>query len=633
MSQFHPVRESDQQQNLRRFAESVSDLAWIAQPDGCIHWYNQRWFTYTGTTAQDMEGWASQSVHHPEHFQAVMKAWQTSIASGQPFDMVSPLRGADGIFRSFLTRTIPFHDDEGNILYWFGTNTNLSRELTALEALRISEDRFRIATEAISNILWTNDAEGKMSGEQPAWAAFTGQTLDEYQGYGWASAVHPDDAQPTIDAWRQNLRNGSRFVFEHRVRRHDGVYRLCIIRALPARNADGSVREWVGIHNDITEERENQGKLQHSVEALHEQQQLVETAQLVSQVGFWRYEPSTGKTFFSTGTRHLLGLPQEGVIPIETALACIVPEDVFEVRAALESAAVSGRYEVEFRTKPSSSGPSRWIRGAAQILNPGTPQTCLIGMNLDITQQKRGAEVLMQTEKLAVAGRLAASIAHEINNPLEAVINLLYLLTESELDDQQRVFAQTMQSELGRIAQIATHTLRFHRQSTRATETFAKDLLKTVLALHAGKIRNASIDLIERYRATIPVTGFEGELRQVLANLIGNAIDAMHGASGPRTLTLRTRCATRIANAEQGVLITIADTGEGMSAETLARIFDAFFTTKLETGTGLGLWVSHEIVVKHRGTLRVRSSQNPARIGTVFQLFLPSSQPNYQPRS
>ena len=127
-------------------------------------------------------------------------------------------------------------------------------------AQRASEQRFRAAVEAFTDALWTNDAEGRMTGEQPGWAALTGQSVDDYQGYGWANAVHPDDAKPTIDAWEQAVSERRPFVFEHRVKTRDGEWRRFAVRAIPVLEHDGSIREWVGVHRDITETTE--GRLQ-----------------------------------------------------------------------------------------------------------------------------------------------------------------------------------------------------------------------------------------------------------------------------------------------------------------------------------------------------------------------------------
>ncbi len=616
--------ELDQHLEYRLLAESIPNLAWIAGADGSIYWYNSRWYEYTGTTFAEMQGWGWQSVHDPDRLPFVMARWKTAIRDGQPFEMTFPLRAADGSFRPFLTRVAPLKSPDGQVLRWFGTNTDIADELRAAAALRESEQRFRIATEAINGILWTNTAEGEMLGEQPAWSAFTGQTPAQYSGYGWAAAVHPDDAQPTIDAWQTAVRESRLFAFEHRVRRHDGIYRLCSIRALPVRNDDSSIREWVGVHTDITEDRQRQRDLHDTVAALHRQEEILEAAEITNNVGFWRYHPAKNSHFVSAGARHLVGLPLEGDIPVAIALNRVHPEDVARVEAALEDAPRVGHYVQEFRTPASVPGEFRWILSTGRVLRDEQDQPYIVGMNLDITQQKQSADALIRTEKLAAMGRLASSIAHEINNPLEAVTNLLYLLLQSPLNNEQESFCTTMMAELQRVSAIATHTLRFHRQSTNASHTRLQSLVDSVLTLFEGKIRNAGITVQCRLLPDHQVLGYEGELRQVLANLVGNAIDALAAAPTLRTLSIRTHSGHHPRSSMAGITLTVADNGSGMAASTLTRIFDPFFTTKGDIGTGLGLWISTEIVHKHRGSIRVRSSQTPEARGTVFRVFLPA---------
>ena len=616
--------EPDQQDVFRLLAESIPHLAWIARPDGSVYWYNRRWYEYTGTTLQDMQGWGWQRVHRPDTIPFVLAAWTKSIQSGEPYEVTLPLRAADGTFRTFLTRAIAYKDQEGKVLRWFGTNTDVDDKLRSAAALRESEQRFRIATHAIDGVLWTNTAEGEMRGEQTAWSTFTGQTPAQYSGYGWASAVHPDDAQLTIDAWQVALRESRLFAFEHRVRRRDGAYRLCSIRALPVRNDDGSIREWVGVHTDITEDRERQQTLRDTIAALRRQEEMIEVAQIANNVGFWGYKPSDTSADMSTGTRYLMGLPPSGQIPVETAFQHIHPEDVPGIQNALATAFRTGTYNHEVRVATGEPGQHRWLLGVGRVLSSGAEEPRIVGINLDITQQKQSAHALIRTEKLAAVGRLAASLAHEINNPLEAIINLLYLLLQSPLDDEQRSYCATMMTELRHVSAIATHTLRFHRQTTNASETRLDTLIESVLTLFEGKIRNAGVIVEPRLSPAHVIHGFQGELRQVLANLIGNAIDAMHtGQPGERRLLVRTHSNRSPRTGAPGITITVADTGCGIPPAVLQHIFDPFFTTKGDLGTGLGLWVTSEIVRKHQGEIRLRSRQTPHGHGTVARLFLP----------
>ena len=239
----------------------------------------------------------------------------------------------------------------------------------------------------------------------------------------------------------------------------------------------------------------------------------------------------------------------------------------------------------------------------------------------DLTSQKQAESALVQSEKLAAVGRLAASISHEINNPLEAVTNLLYLIKRCEglpADAAQNVLLA--ETELARVSQIATQTLRFHRQSTKPSEVAPAELLHSVTRLYQGRLSNSQIVIVEKHSNTQPIRVYEGDIRQVLNNLVGNALDSMR--TGGR-LILRSRDCTRWRTGERGVRITVADTGCGMSAEIRARIFDAFYTTKGSSGTGLGLWISKGIIDKHHGQLTVWSSNRPPHTGSVFSVFLP----------
>lgn len=166
--------------------------------------------------------------------------------------------------------------DDGCLAVFFRDVTDRH---SAEQQAQVSAERFEAAVRGFADVLWTNDAEGRMSSEQAGWAALTGQSLDEYQGYGWSKAVHPDDAAPTVEAWQAAVAEKRLFAFEHRVRRHDGVWRRFAIRAVPVLNKDGSIREWVGVHSDITDERESEVRfrqLAENVEAVFYIQELDE---------------------------------------------------------------------------------------------------------------------------------------------------------------------------------------------------------------------------------------------------------------------------------------------------------------------------------------------------------------------
>ena len=248
---------------------------------------------------------------------------------------------------------------------------------------------------------------------------------------------------------------------------------------------------------------------------------------------------------------------------------------------------------------------------------------------LDASDRKRSEEALRRSEKLAVTGRLAASIAHEINNPLEAITNLLFLLRNSDgLPEAAGQYVAMAEYEVRRIAEITQQTLRFYRQPTQPARATLAELLDSVISIYQSRIHALDLGVERDYDAGLSLFCFAGEIRQVFANLVGNSIDAC--SNGGR-LVVRARRSHDWKNpAQTGIRFAVADTGTGMEPEVREHIFEAFFTTKEVTGTGLGLWVSHEIILKHHGSVRVRSRGASSELaaakkssGTVFQIFLP----------
>jgi PAS domain S-box-containing protein len=288
---------------------------------------------------------------------------------------------------------------------------------------------------------------------------------------------------------------------------------------------------------------------------------------------------------------------------------------VFERDEPLSNQEVNGEDE--------TTGQARtWITSAYPI-HTAPQQVRWVGLIvLDASDRKRGEEALRKTEKLAATGRLAASIAHEINNPLEAITNLLYLLSNhDQLPDAVRGYVEMAEHEVQRISEITQQTLRFYRQSTLPGRANLAELVDSVLRLHQSRLRNLAITVERRYNAEMDLYCFAGEVRQVFANLIGNAIDAM--PQGGRLLVRAQRSHDWQSPERVGVRFLVADTGSGMKPSVREHIFEPFFTTKEKTGTGLGLWVSSEIVAKHKGFMRVRSRWQGTKTGTVFELFFP----------
>ena len=241
----------------------------------------------------------------------------------------------------------------------------------------------------------------------------------------------------------------------------------------------------------------------------------------------------------------------------------------------------------------------------------------LLKARLRIVENETAAAAIMQNEKLAAVGRLASSMAHGINNPLEAVTNLLYLSRLKSTDSEVRNWLDLADQELRRVATIANQTLRFHKQASNPVCISCAELFSSTLNVYEARLRNCNITVEKRKQDNQPVEVFEGDIRQVLSNLFSNAIDAL--PQGGRLL-IRSREATDWATGRKGMVMTVADNGSGMTDEAKARMFEAFFSTKGIGGSGLGLWISAEIMARHKGRITIRTKHH---VGTVVTLFLP----------
>jgi signal transduction histidine kinase len=294
------------------------------------------------------------------------------------------------------------------------------------------------------------------------------------------------------------------------------------------------------------------------------------------------------------------------VPPNEWPLALVLRGETIRGTELVISRRENGRSFIgSFTAVPVSSSEGRRILAALTVR--------------DITAQKRSEEVLRRTEQLAVTGRLAASIAHEINNPLSSVMNLLYLLqTPLENDAVGYGYLATAQKELQRVADITRQTLAFYRESTRPVEVDVCALAREVEDLFSAKLRSSGIRLRMELDCSARPSAFAGELRQVISNLLSNAIDA-----SPPGGVIRLRVRRESSGGIAGVRFSIGDHGPGIPRGFYPELFRPFASLKGNRGTGLGLWVTQSVVARHGGRIRFRSSAGPPQSGTVFSVFIP----------
>jgi two-component system CheB/CheR fusion protein len=327
-------------------------------------------------------------------------------------------------------------------------------------------------------------------------------------------------------------------------------------------------------------------------------------------------------TAWNTGAERMFGYTAEEIAGKPVAI--LLPADRFQEESHILSRIRRGE-KVPLHDSVRVAKDGRVLSVALTISPIYDALGAVIGASAiarDHTDLKMAEQALRNSEKLAVAGRLAASVAHEINGPLESVANILFLLDRAELGHTASEYVRAAQAEVKKIGQITKLTLGFHREGERgAAEVRASDLIDGILTLYGHRIESLGVAIEKRYDSAGTLVADAGELRQVFSNLIVNAAEALANQGDKLVIHVCDSQDWR-GPGRRGVRITIADNGSGIPREVRHRLFEPFFTTKREKGTGLGLWITKSLVDKHDGSLRVRSISG---IGTTFSIFLPSS--------
>ena len=344
--------------------------------------------------------------------------------------------------------------------------------------------------------------------------------------------------------------------------------------------------------------------------------QALEAAQL----GTWTWQRDSDLLDLDEQAARLFGVPP-GMVITRSALRerIVIPEDLNVTTDRLYQSLDTGEnYSAEYRID-LADGRRTWVSASAvpTFAPDSTEVIGMVGNVQDITARKQQEQALLDSEKLAATGRLAATIAHEINNPLEAITNLIYLArTDPNVPASVQQLLDTADAELARVAQIAQQTLGFYRDTTRPVSIDLNHQLVTTVDLFARKMHSKSVTCTLDLEPDLTLFGLQGEIRQVFSNLLVNAIDASSHSE------IHVRARRRHQHGVEGISVLIADHGAGIPANVRSQLFTPFVTTKPSVGTGLGLWVTRGIVEKQGGSIRLRSStETPS--GTVFRVFLP----------
>jgi PAS domain S-box-containing protein len=630
---------------FRKLAEHIPTLCWMADAKGYIFWYNRRWYEYTGTTPEDMQGWGWQSVHDAKTFPEVLERWKGAISSAATFEMVFPIKGKDGQFRPFLTRITPAFDENGVVTNWYGVNTDISRQIEAEAAFAQSEANFRVLADTMPQIVWSATPDGVQDYFNARWHEYTGLPIGSINPHITMAVIHPGELSDVAAAWCAALASGSPFQFECRLRRRDGAYRWHLTRVSPDRDGNGGVRKWYGACTDIEEIVQARQVLQKSQTELEAEiaartgernllATLVETTDMLimaidldfnilainraSADEMQRVNGVIGRVGDNL-LNLLAGQPAQQASTAASWRRAFAGEEGPFIETHGDPNRASGQYEIKFRRLRNAAGETV---GAFHIVSNVTER---------IRQQTllaQAQEALLQSQKLESMGQLTGGVAHDFNNLLTPILATLDLLQRRAVggEREQRLIHGASQSA-ERAKTLVHRLLAFaRRQPLQATTIDAGQLLEglgDLLRSTAGPQANLVLEIAPG----LPFAKADPhQLEMAILNLAVNARDAMAGA-GQITITAA-RAAMRpgeVAGLAPGVYvrISIADTGHGMDEPTKLRAIEPFFSTKgIGQGTGLGLSMAHGLAVQLGGGLTIDSAPGA---GTTISIWLPES--------
>lgn len=603
--------------DLLRLALSASQSGYFDRDlsRGITRWSAEMAHLYgfdDGAFNLSVEQWRSSVV--PEDLAATEAHVAEAMRTGELKCEYRIVRRNDKQVRWISARGKVLYDQQQNPLRLIGINTDVTDSRRSEEELRVTNQRFELALRNSPIVVFSQDLDLRYTwiynpalGYQPE-GVLGKRDIDLFER-GKDSAI--------IETLKRNVIRSGVGRRQDVIVRDRGVDRCYDLSIEPQRDSSGSIIGVMCAAIDRTERK--QAEI-----ALSTQRQLTETvvSQIPSCVAFVRG---------SDLTLQLINPAYQALAPGKKMVGRRIDEVWSEIPYIAELCRTvlatgqpySGIDEpVIIRGVANESAEVRYFSWTIHPVNlPGEDQPGLLLSGWETTTRKRAEDALLRTEKLASVGRMAASIAHEINNPLAGTTNLLFLAGEvAGLPEPAREYLEMAQAELNRVAHFARQSLGFYREASGPVRIQLGPLLDSTIELFKAKIGNRCAVVVKSWDSEFEVTGVPGELRQIFSNILANSLDAIdqHG-----TVRIKISAASS-ASGEACVRVTIADNGRGIPPGSHAQVFEPFFTTKGSIGTGLGLWVSKQLADKHKGRIRMRSAVSEPRRGTTFCITLPT---------
>ncbi len=604
---------------LRTLIDVMPAFVWTASPDGLCDFLSESWLDYLGFTREQGLGWGWASTIHPEDVDRVVTNWRAGLAAAEPVEQELRCRRADGTYLWFLNRDFPLRDDEGNIIKWYGVLTNIDALKKTETALQMRERELLGIIETIPSMLWSASPTGETTHLSQRCVEYCGVSLGELVNRGWESFIHPDDLAETLKVFARAINSGESYRAIHRLRCADGEYRWHHAMGEPLRDPQGTIIQWYGLTIDIDALKKTEAALQIRE---HELLGIIETIPSM----LWSTWPSGEPNHLSQRMLDFFGASFEELVN-RGWLSFIHPDDREDTAKAFFRAMETGEsYNVINRLRRKDE-EYRWHQTMGEPLRDAAGKIIQwYGLSIDIDERKRTEDHLRDTRvklstalRIATVAELSASIAHELNQPLMAVLGNAQAAKRWLAANPPDLTETTASIErVLRDIRSADTTMQhiralFKREPYEKSDESVLDIIRDSLRFVHENPNKRDVKIVWSIEGSLPLVCVDRiQTQQVFINLISNAIEATHGSEDTARILLRA-----FVTQEHEVIVQIIDNGTGL--EDTEKIFDAFMTTK-EKGMGMGLAVSRSIVEAHGG--RLWAENNPDG-GATFSVALP----------
>ncbi|HET6142320.1 MAG TPA: PAS domain-containing protein [Candidatus Acidoferrales bacterium] len=619
------VKEAEDR--TRRIIDTVPAQLWTETPEGAVNFVNRRWIDYTGMTLEQAVGSGWNHVVHPDDLERVRSQWRKRLLEGKPGEIESRLRRSDGDYRWFLSRVCPLVGRSGEILGWYGSDTDIHDLKEAEESLRRSEGYLAEAQRLSHTGSWASiPAAGEIRYmSEECYRVLGYDPRDGEPRYEmFFQNIHPDDQAKIRDAVETAGRENAEFELDYRIGHPGGEIRDIHAVGHPVLRPSGELVEFVGTVMDVTDRKRGEEKLRQSEAYLRESQRL-------GHIGSWAYKVSSGELFASAEFLRIFGRdPEKEKATVEMFRGNVHPEDREFVDETINKAM---REKTEFALDHRVVLPDGSIRHvysmAHRVFDNSDTIVDYIGTVMDVTDRKRAEEALRRAQsdlahvnRVTTMGELTASLAHEVNQPIAAAITnantCVRWLTRDDPDlEEARAAAMRIVKDGTRAAEIVSRIRQVFKKSVPERESVdVNDVIREMIVLLRGEATKHRVSFHTELAAMLPrVMGDRLQLQQVVMNLIVNSIDAMKDMAEKREIVITSQ---RMEN--EHITVSISDNGMGLPPQQEDQIFNAFFTTKPH-GTGMGLRICRSIVESHGGRL---SAANSYPRGATFSFTIPS---------